>query len=197
LAKSLIYYRSASAIAHINQKGVTLIELLLVLTLIGLAATTVILNAPPTNQNIKREAERFAARMQAAHDKAILTNTMIGLIVKANSYEFAQLNDDEWVSIDNSIFRFWQLDETIKLKLTKHNNIADLKDNDLIISRGSGAEKQNQSNNQNEELSTPIIVLSPFSQSPEFLVIFSGNNQQWQVFFSSSGHAEVSQNATS
>ena len=51
-----------------RRNGFTLVELMVVLFIIGLAATAVVLAVPEQGGSLQAEAERFAARAKAARD---------------------------------------------------------------------------------------------------------------------------------
>ena len=58
--------------AEKKESGFTLVELLVVLVIIGLAAAAVVLAIPDPEGSLQTEAERFAARAKAARDLAIV-----------------------------------------------------------------------------------------------------------------------------
>ena len=58
---------------HTNVRGFTLVELMVVLALVGLAAAAVVLTMPPPDGGTRSEATRFAARVAALRDRAAVT----------------------------------------------------------------------------------------------------------------------------
>jgi general secretion pathway protein H len=69
-----------------RQRGFTLVELMVVLVIIGLAASLVLLSLPERGGSLISEAERFAARAKAARDGAILDARPAVLAVGAGGY---------------------------------------------------------------------------------------------------------------
>jgi general secretion pathway protein H len=76
--------------------GFTLVELLVVLVIIGLAAAAVVLTMPEPGGSLHGEAERFAARTKAARDNAILRAHEVAVRVGAGGYEVADRADAGW-----------------------------------------------------------------------------------------------------
>ncbi len=104
--------------------GFTLVELMVVLALLGLAAAAVVLTLPASNGGAVTEATRFAARVASLRDRSVIEGRTHGLWVTASGYGFERrgpgregpawqpLNDgrlsrDDWrrgtmVSVDGS-----------------------------------------------------------------------------------------------
>ena len=76
--------------------GFTLVELMVVLVIIGLAATAVVLAMPEPGGSLQAEAERFAARAKAARDAAIIESRPIALQVDAGGYSVSRRRGGEW-----------------------------------------------------------------------------------------------------
>jgi general secretion pathway protein H len=70
------------------QMGFTLIELMVVITIIGVMAAAVILVFPDPRGSLEGEAERFAARVLAVRDEAVIGSRETVLIVATTGYRF-------------------------------------------------------------------------------------------------------------
>ena len=79
-----------------SEQGFTLVELMVVLVIIGLAATAVVLAMPETGGSLQAEAERFAARAKAARDSAILESRPVALEIGSGGYSIARRVRGEW-----------------------------------------------------------------------------------------------------
>ncbi len=90
-------------------QGFTLVELLIVLTIIGLMSAAVVLAMPDGRGSLVDEAERFAARAQAAQERAIVDARPMAIRVTAAGYGFDQREKAEWKPIDREPFtdRAW------------------------------------------------------------------------------------------
>lgn len=78
------------------RRGVTLIETLVVLGLIALFASIVALNAPPPRAPARLEAERFAARLDAAFAAAVASGAPVRLDIDAAGWSFRTFDESGW-----------------------------------------------------------------------------------------------------
>jgi general secretion pathway protein H len=78
------------------QQGFTLVELMVVIVIIGLAASVVVLAMPDPGGGVTAEAERFAARAKAARDQAIVESRPAMLSVDAEGYQVSRRVRGEW-----------------------------------------------------------------------------------------------------
>jgi len=76
--------------------GFSLIELMVVVVIIGLAAAAVMLAVPEPGGSLQAEAERFAARAKAARDAAIVEARPGALSVGAGGYALARRERGQW-----------------------------------------------------------------------------------------------------
>ena len=79
-----------------GSRGFTLVELLVVLTIFGLMASAVVLALPGDASALTVDAERFAARAKAIHDKAIIGARATSIRVAANGYAFDERDGGRW-----------------------------------------------------------------------------------------------------
>src|SRR3954453_11465568 len=81
--------------------GFTLVELMVVLVIIGLASAAVILTLPERGGSLFAEAERFAARTKAARDNAILDARAASVAIGPDGYEVTRRSEGahyDWVA---------------------------------------------------------------------------------------------------
>lgn len=82
-----------------QRQGFTLVELMVVITVIGISATAVVLSAPDPRSPVSVEAERLAARLVMARDEAILSNRSVSATIEPNGYEFHTYDGVEWLPL--------------------------------------------------------------------------------------------------
>lgn len=80
-----------------QQRGFTLLELLVVLVITGILLGAVALNAMPGNgQILQDDAQRIALLLQAARDEAIVRNRAIAFDIDDQRYRFLIRQNDNW-----------------------------------------------------------------------------------------------------
>ena len=81
------------------EDGFTLIELMVVIVIIGVAATALMLVMPEPGGSLQAEAERFAARARAARDTAIVEARPAAVTLGPAGYEVARRSDRQWRTV--------------------------------------------------------------------------------------------------
>jgi general secretion pathway protein H len=87
-----------------RQNGFTLVEMLVVVFLIGLAATAVVLSLPGDASKVRDQADRLAARIAAARDAAVLETRPMGLWLRPSGYGFEQRQGGAWQAATGKTF---------------------------------------------------------------------------------------------
>ncbi|HVJ00008.1 MAG TPA: GspH/FimT family pseudopilin [Sphingomonas sp.] len=86
------------------QQGFTLIELMVVLVILGLASAAVVMTIPNPQGRVLDDMQRFAARVSAARDNAIVEAQPMSIWVAPSGYGFARRIAGEWVPLDQEPF---------------------------------------------------------------------------------------------
>ena len=94
----------SGARARAGDRGFTLVELLIVMTLIGLLSAAVVLAMPDPRGSLTGEAERFAARASAARDRAIIEGAAMAVRVTSAGYGFDRRDKAQWRPLDRKPF---------------------------------------------------------------------------------------------
>ncbi|WP_375272987.1 GspH/FimT family pseudopilin [Sphingomonas sp.] len=81
------------------ERGFTLIELMVVVTIIGLASAVAVLAMPDPRGRLMDEAARFATRVRAAHDSAIIDARPVSVWVTPTGYGFDQWRGGRWAAM--------------------------------------------------------------------------------------------------
>lgn len=82
--------------ARRGERGFTLVEMIVVVTILGLLAGAVVLAIPDANGGLRGEAERFAARAKAAQEAALINARAMSLRVDGAGYAMARSEGGTW-----------------------------------------------------------------------------------------------------
>ena len=84
-------------VRHDRHAGFTLLELLVVLVIVGIALGVISFNAMPSSQQaLQNEAQRIALLLQLARDEAIVRDRVIAFEVDGEGYRFLQREERIW-----------------------------------------------------------------------------------------------------
>lgn len=84
--------------------GFTLVELLMTVAIIGLAAGAVVLAVPDPRPSVAQEAERLAARLNRAREEAVLSNRPVAVVTTPAGYGFSSFNGASWSPLNDGPF---------------------------------------------------------------------------------------------
>jgi general secretion pathway protein H len=84
--------------------GFTLVELLVVLVIVGLLSAAVVIAMPDPRGALRAEALRFAARADAARERAMMDNRPVALVLKDRGYGFEWRIGGEWRPVGEKPF---------------------------------------------------------------------------------------------
>lgn len=104
-----IFAATAETRARRAPNGFTLVELMVVLAIMALAATAVVLTIPGEERTVRSEADRLAARLAAARDVAVIEGRSVAVSFAPSGYGFERRISSEWQPLPGRAFeqRSW------------------------------------------------------------------------------------------
>jgi general secretion pathway protein H len=88
----------------VPRNGFTLVEMMMVIAVMALLAGVAVLTFGPMGEGPKDAATRFASRIAAARDQAIMTGRPISAWVSPSGYGFDQLREGRWERLEQKPF---------------------------------------------------------------------------------------------
>nr|WP_294265506.1 prepilin-type N-terminal cleavage/methylation domain-containing protein [uncultured Sphingomonas sp.] len=103
-----------------QEAGMTLIEMLIVLSIIAVAAGAVTLGigAATRAPSVGSEAQRLADRLQAAADDAMLGDSLVAFTAEKSGYGFARFDGKTWQPLASEALGFHALPGGMTMRLS-------------------------------------------------------------------------------
>lgn len=104
----------------VRQSGFTLLEVLLVVLLMGLAAAAVTYTTSGADQHktLERTARQFIAASELVLDETILSGRFIGIVIDKQHYEFVYYDEGKWKPLQQDrLLAAKQMDPGVEMHL--------------------------------------------------------------------------------
>lgn len=150
-----------------DDHGLTLLELLVVMAILALLVSVAVVNAPPARSNARDEAERFAARLVAAQEDAVLEGSVMRIEVTPGGYAVARYANGEWKADDGAgRFAAHSFASNVAVTLTVE---------DAALANRRGDDRAMKKDEPQR------IILDPLGVAPAFTIAFVDSRARWLV----------------
>ena len=102
-----------------NKQGFTLVELMMTVAIIGLAAGAVVLALPDPHPSASQAAEAFAARLVRAREEAVLSNRPTAVETTRAGYGFSTYDGLRWSALNAGPFKAREWDAAVRVDLDR------------------------------------------------------------------------------
>lgn len=160
------------------RRGVTLIETLVVLALIGLFASVAVLNAPQVRSGARDEAERFAAKLDVAQTLSLSSGAPVKAELTGDGYRFLVFRDRKWIEPAEA------------RALQPHAFRRDL----AVALLSLDAALEDGAQGARDEKTKPFLI-DPLGGGGAVSVAFSDGGERWLVSLDQAGGVKVSRDA--
>jgi general secretion pathway protein H len=88
-----------------SERGFTLVELMVVMSIIAVASAAVLFSLPDEGRTLRDSAERFAAQAATLRDAAVMDASVKAIRLDPGGYHFEHFTDGRWVATNDKPFR--------------------------------------------------------------------------------------------
>ncbi|MCY4058526.1 MAG: type II secretion system minor pseudopilin GspH [Gammaproteobacteria bacterium] len=166
--------------AHRRAAGFTLLELLLVVTIIGILASVVMLGATDVGRQrtIRAEAERLVLAVELARDESRLRNAVWGLRVDGGTYRFLEYDDagDEWHGVERREFASDATENNVEFSVGRVLKSSEDALEPVWNLESRGGETRATGVVADDEAPVPDVVIYPGGEMTPFRIIVSGGD---------------------
>lgn len=160
-----------------RQPGFTLLEVLLVVLLMGLAAAAVTLSMGGSGpkQELERSARQFISATEMVLDEVVLNGQFVGVVVDDHSYEFVLRKEDKWVPLKNDRLlakREFDSDTSLSLVVEGLPLTQEDEQDDTLFEQPFEEAETELSQPEDKALQTPQILLFPSGEMTAFELTF-------------------------
>lgn len=165
---------------HRRAAGFTLLEILLVVTIIGILASVVVLGATDVGRQrtIRAEAERLVLAVELARDEARLRNAVWGLVVDGGTYRFQEYDDagDEWHDVERREFGADATENNVEFAVGRVSASSEDALEQAWKPEGRGGETWQRAiaGAADDEVRVPDVVIYPGGEMTPFEITVSG-----------------------
>lgn len=145
------------------------------MAILALAATIVIINAPPRQSAARTAALEFGDALRIADDQAIVAGGVHRLEISNGNWRITRLENEEW-----TLYREAASADGMTLSV----DVEEIAKSNLSALTGERGEKRDRN-------APTIVAVDPFGDAPAFELRFRGDRESWSVRRSASGEIKM------
>lgn len=158
-----------------SERGFTLLELLIVLSIVGILATLVVVSFVGSDHQsiVKNEADRMIRSLELARKESMLRNELWGVLLEAETYEFVyyDFEQSQWFPVDREPYVETPLEKNLELIFNTPEEVA----NETL----------------GEQSEVPGIVIEPTGEMTPFQIDIRHSDSLVTSSFETDGLAKV------
>lgn len=154
--------KSATLIPPRSDGGFSLVELMIVVFIMSVAATFIILSAPPGKSDVARDSEAILEALEGARHAALLSGQAVAIKVDANQLTTLRRRNESWVANQRDALRF--------------NSATQISfETQRVIQRG------------NQASDIPEFIFEPIGFARPTEAVLTGDDEQFRISVSRNG----------
>lgn len=172
-------YSSISNMTMLRQKGFTLMEVLLVVLLMGLAAAAVTLSMGGAGKDraLEKTAQQFKQAVELVLDETVMSGDFLGIVVEPDHYKFVLYDEGKWQPLKNDrLLGEREMEPDVEMTLVVEGLPLvqdDEEENSGFTDDGPFIEKTDE---EKKKFPEPQILLFPSGEMSAFELTFSGRD---------------------
>lgn len=165
-----------------GQRGLSLVEILVVLALAAMVAGIVVINAPPGRGDARRAAERLAARLDFAAQEAVTSGAVLGLRLGDDGYEFYRYERGEWAPASAAQMNGEVFSPEFSVAI----------ETEQPAKKNEPEERRLETKRETEKTVAPAFRFLPTGETTPAAFLIEDRRERWRVTLDGSGHVDVS-----
>jgi general secretion pathway protein H len=157
-----------------NDRGFTLVEMLVVLVIIGLLSSVVVLTVPMGSASLRDDARVLAARLKLASQESVMKGAATGALISPEGYAFYRLQNGKWIEVtDERAFarQVWRKGVAVEtLRAANAPSVSASRDKKAVV---------------------PNVVFDPTGMTTPFSISLAAQGERWSVTDTANGEVVV------
>ncbi|WP_299009361.1 type II secretion system minor pseudopilin GspH [uncultured Shewanella sp.] len=168
---------------RLRQKGFTLMEVLLVVLLMGLAAAAVTLSMGGAGKDsaLEKTAQQFMQSVDLVLDETVMSGDFVGIVVEPDHYQFVIYDEGKWQPLKNDrLLSEREMPSGVDMSLVVEGLPLVQEDEEKSSSFTDDGPFIEKTDEEKKKFPDPQILLFPSGEMSAFELTFAGRNDSNQ-----------------